>query len=57
MKLGEKQSLDTVNRFYRSINKESLNAYQSWITEESDRANEYTNQIQMMETAIAKVDR
>ena len=57
MKLGQKFGKDTVNKFYRTLNKESLNSYQSWITEENEKTNEYSTQIQVMETTIGKLDR
>jgi hypothetical protein len=54
VKCMERHSKNTVNKYYRTANKESLNAYKTWMTEEQEKAEEYNEQIKMMEKAISK---
>lgn len=48
MKRGEKQSQNTVNNFYRTLNKDSVNAYKHWIDEEQYKAQIYRKDIEEM---------
>ena len=45
-----------VNRFYKNANKESLYNYKNWITEETEKAEAFSEQIKVMETEISKYD-
>ncbi len=56
IKLGERHSQNTVNRFYKTINKDSLNTYQNWITDETNKCNQYSKQIELMENVMSKLD-
>ncbi len=52
----EKQSRNMVNRFYKNMNKESLYNYKSWITQEKEKGQAFSEQIKIMETEISKYD-
>ena len=41
VKYGEKQSQNMVNKYYRTVNKDSLTNYQQSILHESQKAKQY----------------
>lgn len=52
----EKHSQEAVNNYYRTLNKESLNNYKNWITEENQKTDYYEEEIIKMENIINKYD-